>query len=158
MATRIGFTGSRNGLTPEQGNALRALFQTFPEDCELHHGDCIGADASAHVAAQARGWRTISHPATGVPDLQAHMLADERRPPRPPLDRNLDIVEETDQLVACPRAEREEIRSGTWQTVRAARKRKRPITLVWPCGACELDAGPDATIRRTSAPGEGASP
>src|SRR5215467_7629172 len=118
MTTRVGFTGTRAGLTQAQANALAAFLKLLPEKCELHHGDCIGADAIAHQLATDLGWRTVAHPAlTGI-EFRANLIANERRHPCPPLVRNEDIVFDTDQLIACPRAMHEEIRSGTWQTVR----------------------------------------
>jgi hypothetical protein len=42
--------------------------------------------------------------------------------PKPYLERNHDIVDETTILIACPNGE-ERMRSGTWATVRYARQR-----------------------------------
>jgi hypothetical protein len=48
---------------------------------------------------------------------------DEIRDPKDFIDRN----QETDILVAFPNSEKETVRSGTWATVRYARKKKKTI-------------------------------
>ena len=78
------------------------LASGFPPHSELHHGDCVGADAAAHVIAKQMGWRVVSHPAHVNPSLRANMIADETRDRMGPLDRNIEIVEETSTLIACP--------------------------------------------------------
>jgi hypothetical protein len=90
--------------------------------------------------AKQMGWRIVTHPALVSPPLRANMVGDETRDRIGPLDRNIEIVEETSTLIACPGGLKEEIRSGTWQAVRAARKRDRPIVIVWPDGQCERGA------------------
>lgn len=50
--------------------------------------------------------------------------------------RNHDIVDATEWLIATPK-KFEEIRSGTWATVRYAKKVKKPVTIIWPDGSIE---------------------
>ena len=59
--------------------------------------------------------------------------------PKPPLERNCDIVLDGDLLIATPHGYQEEMRSGTWYTIRQARKRGKKIIIVWPNGSqtCE---------------------
>ena len=149
MVEHIGFTGTRGGLTGEQIVSLADVLATFPPHSELHHGDCIGADAAAHEMARKLGWRVVVHPAHVSPPLRANCIGDETRERIGPLDRNIEIVEETSTLIACPGGMKEEIRSGTWQAVRAARKQHRPIITVWPDGKCELgtDGGKPVEVR-----------
>lgn len=137
MMHAIGFTGTRNDIPSAQAEALSRVLKDCPPHSELHHGDCVGADVLAHMLAKALGWRVVAHPALIAPELRANMQADEIRQPLAPLERNVDIVEETTRLIACPAGPREEIRSGTWQTIRAARKAHRPITIIWPSGQSE---------------------
>lgn len=139
----IGFSGTQNGTTPAQGakldRALARLRQLGAE--ELHHGDCIGADAEANRLARALGLRTVSHPPAN-PKKRAHCEVDETRPPKDYLARNSDIAAVADVVVATPKESEEAHWSGTWSTVRRARARKRPLILIWPDGRIDLERWP----------------
>ena len=50
------------------------------------------------------------------------------------LVRNHDIVDVCDVLVATPGQKEEQIRSGTWATIRYARKIRKQIIIVYPDG------------------------
>lgn len=67
-------------------------------------------------------------------DRDALALADVVHEPRPPLERNRDVVDASDVLLACPGGMAEEQRSGTWATIRYARKAGKPVVIVWPDG------------------------
>jgi len=54
--------------------------------------------------------------------------------PKEYLKRNKDIVKSTDMLIAFPFTQFEVIRSGTWQTIRYARKLKKKILIIYPNG------------------------
>lgn len=137
----VGFTGTREQLKQPQKAALHRLMkEQFP--FELHHGDCKGADAEANAIFNSlrscTDERLVIHP-----QLNSEQRAfctplhpfDEVRRPKPPLKRNQDIVNETDRLVACPRDYEEQLRSGTWSTIRRALKARKQVTIVWPDGA-----------------------
>lgn len=141
MATRIGFTGTRAGATLQQLDRLESLLKDYkPADSsassplEFHHGRCVGADEQAWYVAMALGYRTIAHPPIKS-RFDAHTADDEVRPKRSYLDRNKNIVDETQLLLAAPRTFERTIRSGTWHTVRYAEHKKRPIIIIWPDGA-----------------------
>ena len=53
---------------------------------------------------------------------------------RPYLDRNKDMVRETAWLIAAPAEPEEQLRSGTWSTIRFARKLGKPVFLIFPDG------------------------
>ena len=141
---KLGFTGTREQLTQPQRAALYRLMEDhFP--FELHHGDCIGADAEANaifnsIRKGSKGWIVI-HPQLNT-ELRAFCVArlplDEVRQPRPPLKRNQDIVNETDRLVACPGEYEEVLRSGTWSTIRRALRARKQVTILWPDGTATL--------------------
>jgi hypothetical protein len=126
----IGFTGTRDGMTARQKSALRGLL-TSHDGAILHHGDAVGADAEAHDIAVALGCTIVIHPPT-IERQRAFRSAAEIRAPRPYLDRNKDIVRDTKLLVAAPADAMEQLRSGTWSTVRYARRLGRPICLLTP--------------------------
>lgn len=116
----IGITGSQRGATRAQ---LQALTRRLVElGCvELHHGDCIGADAQAHETARALGLRIVIHPPMSDAK-RAFCAGDEVRPVRQYLDRNHDIVDASDVIIGLPATRSEAQRSGTWATIRYARK------------------------------------
>lgn len=128
----VGFTGtSKRPLTPRQLKALRRLLWNVDE---LHLGDCINADAEAHAEAILLGVKTVGHPPIDG-RRRAYCTYDEEREPKPFLERNRDIVRDgVDGLIACPGGFVEEWRSGTWATVRCARKLGRRIWIVRPDG------------------------
>ena len=51
-----------------------------------------------------------------------------------PLARNRIIAARCDALLACPAEPDEQLRSGTWSTIRYARKAGKPITIIRPDG------------------------
>jgi len=120
-------------MTDVQLRALEDLLVQLPVR-ELHHGDCTGTDKEAHAAARGLGIRIVIHPPEDT-SRKANCIGDEIRRAKPYLERNHDIVDETDFLIACPRGRREELRSGTWATIRYARKMQRVIYLVWNDGS-----------------------
>jgi len=139
MPLVIGFTGSRRGLTEAQHSALsrwlRASYTTH-----AHHGCCVGADAafaerlaSLLVLCETHAWPSnLPH----YVDAVARKTADILHDPLPPLDRNRAIVDACGILLACPDGP-ERLRSGTWATVRYARKQGKPVVIFWPDGRVE---------------------
>jgi hypothetical protein len=57
--------------------------------------------------------------------------ADVVHDPRPPLERNLLMVDRAQLLLAAPRSSVEERRSGTWATIRYARRVGVPVELIF---------------------------
>jgi hypothetical protein len=140
---RVGFTGTQEGMTAKQKAEVAfwlrniADGQSFAKDpVTLHHGGCIGADAEAHDLAAHLGYRREVHPALVDVSKQATLTINEDGDvvarPRSPLDRNKDIVDRVDVLIAAPRQRKEVMRSGTWHTVRYAAKVGRTTIMVWP--------------------------
>lgn len=117
---KVGFTGTRKGMSPRQRRQLAAILHAVTE---IHHGDCVGADEQAHELAVEAGIRRVVHPPSN-PGKRAWCGIDDGStvlPAKPYLARNRDIVDACDVLMAAPYGP-EEVRSGTWSTVRYARK------------------------------------
>lgn len=127
---KVGFTGTRHGMSDGQKEALAALLFRLGAT-ELHHGDCVGADAQAHYTAMALGLRVVLHPPS-VPHFRAWCVADETRDTQDFLLRNKAIVNATDMLIAAPADPREHVRSGTWSTVRFARRQGKRVEIIFP--------------------------
>lgn len=130
---KIGFTGTRDGMTEAQTTALHALLPVADIASEFHHGDCLGADAQAHDIATGHGCRTVSHPPI-KDDLRAFKKADEYRERKSYLARNREIVKETEFLIAAPKEFVEQDKGGTWYTVRFAREKGRRLCIIRPDG------------------------
>lgn len=114
--------------------SLKKYFDALNIDTldEFHHGNCVGADALACNFAHMAGFKTISHPCDVASMRAFGTINDETRPIKKPLHRNHDIVNECEILIASPESLEEIIRSGTWATVRYARKQNKPIILLDP--------------------------
>jgi hypothetical protein len=138
---KVGFTGTRNGLTEDQKICVEYIFYRLGKAgmSEFHQGNCTGADFQANKIVKENHSRTckrIAHPSIKL-DHQAPCFVDETRPPKDYIDRNHDIVDETDVLIACPRTDKEELRSGTWATIRYAKKKNKRVCIIWPDGNIE---------------------
>ena len=108
---KVGFTGTRNGMTKEQSvSVFRTLCEYHPT--EVHHGDCVGADRDFHdISKGCKIWVVIHPP--HKEDLRAFCVGDETKMERSYLARNRHIVDETEILIATPKSRSEELRSGT---------------------------------------------
>lgn len=129
---QVGFTGTQQGLTPEQLETLENEIR-WKKDPTLHHGDCIGADEECHDLARQWGYTIEVHPPAD-PSKRAFKVGDVNYKPKPYIERNHDIVDAANMLIACPGTMQEIVRSGTWATVRYARKTFVPVLIVWPNG------------------------
>lgn len=125
-------------MTDAQADSLCSLLldaRRFCEDAEFHHGDCVGADDRAHdIAVGQCGYEPVVHPPSNS-SARAFKSADRICDQMSYLERNKVIVRETDELIATPQEAREQTRSGTWSTVRFARKIGRKVTVILPSGA-----------------------
>lgn len=121
MVKSVGVTGTRKGLTRAQVETAWEELRTqrLNGATELHHGAAVGADMDVAARAQVAGFRLVAHPV---------------RAGRSPLERNREIVAASDVLYAFPKGQRQELRSGTWATVRAAVNSGVPVVVVWPDG------------------------
>lgn len=126
---KVGFTGTRRGMTTRQREELNAI---LPEGCWFHHGDCVGADAQAHEVARQKGCAIVIHPCTLTSQRAFCVGADRILTPKRPLVRNRDIVEAVDWLIAAPATLHEVLRSGTWATIRYARKIEKQVRILKP--------------------------
>ena len=132
----FGFTGTQQRLTNPQSKSLVVVFdELFRRGSRvLHHGDCRGADDTAHfIWTQLQGDIHL-HPPTD-PSKRANCQGASRLyAPQPYLERNMEIATRSAFLVACPKGMTEERRSGTWATVRYARNQNKHIIFIFPSG------------------------
>jgi hypothetical protein len=131
---KIGFTGTQQGMTEKQQEEFVKLIQEF-NPTEFHHGDCIGADKQANdfVFAIYKGKaKIVIHPPVNPAKRAWCNTWDDMRPQRDYLKRNHDLVNETDLLIATPKEANEVVRSGTWSTIRYARKQNKEVMIIAP--------------------------
>lgn len=133
---KIGFTGTQENICNDmQYDLLIAVLLELDELAEAHHGDCCGADQSFHWVVEHTQPQAEIHIHPPANDnkrafCDGHVYYDVKDY----LDRNRDIVDACDVLIACPRTMSEELRSGTWATVRYARKVGKPVAILWKDG------------------------
>lgn len=129
----LGFTGTQMGLSKEQADALAALVAEL-RPAEVRHGDCVGADTEFHVVCGRLGIPIVIHPSSRQTKRSYNRNADNIMPAKDSLTRNRDIVDASDTVLACPSGMQEMLRSGTWSTVRYARKTGKRVIIVFPDG------------------------
>lgn len=134
---RLGFTGSRRGLTDKQRIVLDELVAKICPD-EASHGDCIGADAEFHEAVRelVKPCKITVWPST-YEDMRAFCKGDVVHDPMPARDRDQLIVKFSTHFIGCPPTEEEIAQSGSWMTLRMARKVKtmvHQLHLIRPSG------------------------
>jgi hypothetical protein len=140
---KVGFTGTSKGASKDQLAELEAKLKKILDEhpdhiVELHHGACIGADEQAARIAKSLGYRVVAHPGYIKRNPKERLFRsewgenDEVRGEKPFVDRDRDIVDETERMLATPLTRQEQVRSGTWTTVRYARKRGREVGLILP--------------------------
>ena len=109
----IGFTGSRYGMSKAQREQFAWLMLRLKTNT-FHHGAAVGADTQAAAFVRKNpGIEIVAHPASDDP-----------------LKRNREIVAACDVLIAAPLTDKEELRSGTWATVRYARAAGKPVVML----------------------------
>lgn len=147
---RLGFTGTHEGMTPEQYATVEKLVAEL-QPAIARHGACEGADAQfSEIVFQA-----------GVPVIVAHLGHDrhgkspfraksyrctpgDELPSERYMKRNRAIVAKSNLMIATPRSKPFPSSGGTLLTTRAANASKTPVTVVWPDGSHEVDFSLDA--------------
>jgi len=132
----IGFTGTREGMTSKQYQTVVRLLGELKPDTVVH-GDCYGSDTDFHkICMKIKGGILGNNPPSIVIrpsnlSTRAHNDgADIIHPEKAPLNRDLDIAQNCDKLIATPRQDTEVLRSGTWTTIRYARRFGKVIYIV----------------------------
>lgn len=110
MTVHIGFTGTRQLLDDRQLAWLKdelvmldlSIRLVRLQKPVLHHGDCVGADASAHQLAQQLGWDIQIHPPMKQQYRAFCKGAEIIHEPAGYLARDRDIIKATSTLLAIP--------------------------------------------------------
>ncbi len=145
---RIGFTGSREGMPTAQRESTRLVLTDLcsiskTDELEFHHGDCVGSDEEAHRIALTLRIPIFIHPPINLEGRAVCSGYYWIENPKGYLDRNRDIAAACDVLVATPKQSIEVTRSGTWATVRYARKLSKKILIIHRNGEIYENEGID---------------
>lgn len=134
---KIGFTGTQDGMTPAQEGTFKNLIRRL-SPLEFHHGDCIGADLHAHYLIRYcfPDVKIYVHPPDNS-SKRAFAEGHSKYIPKPYLERNKVIVNMTNILIATPKTKDEMLRSGTWSTVRYAKKVNKKVYIISPDGSIQ---------------------
>lgn len=133
---KIGFTGTREGLSEYQKDEVVCWLREI-QPTEVHHGMCRGGDTDFHLLVLegldahegiVTDCKIIGHPPINKKDY-VRVTCDEYREEKDYLVRNKEIVDSVETLIACPLGE-ETLRSGTWSTVRYARKQGKEVIII----------------------------
>lgn len=130
MIVKIGFSGSRQGMSATQKDILFNLLKD--KAGEFHHGNCIGADSEAHDMATVLNYKVCIHDPLNQGSNWAGKRGALHYPPMPYKVRNKNIVEKTAVLFACPLAF--DGKGGTWNAIEWAKRLKRQFYIILPNG------------------------
>lgn len=144
---KLGFTGTQLGMTNMQAQTVfdeMMLYGQEPDEAitEAHHGMCVGADREFHELLDYLPKSIVvhGHPPLNTSKMAKGLICDVMHLPLEYLARNRAIVDAANVLFAAPKGE-EELRSGTWSTVRYARRKGLHIRIVMPDGGSRFERG-----------------
>lgn len=140
----LGMTGSREGISKQAKLVLEDfLFTNKDRITKVHHGDCKGADSIFHDEIinhnENNPDNTIEifiHPPS-IKTMRNFNKGENvvNLSPKPYLDRNKDIVNSSNMLIAFPSSHKEILRSGTWSTIRYANQKNLHLYIIYPNGS-----------------------
>lgn len=122
---KVGFTGTRAGMSDAQDGQLQYVLALFKHadkavgrKSEFHYGVhedvVLEADSRAAELANVAGFHLVSHFARRGEELA----------------RDRDIAAAVHVLIAAPLTDKEQLRSGTWATVRYTRALLKPVVML----------------------------
>jgi hypothetical protein len=136
----VSFTGTQIGMAKPQHRAFgELLLEIRPHT--FRHGICVGADAQAHLLVRMlANCIIVGHPGITKDgrkwkrDDFIQQNCDWVEAPEEFLKRNHRMVDMSELLIATPKEDHEILRSGTWATIRYARKINKKVTIILPDG------------------------
>jgi predicted alpha-1,6-mannanase (GH76 family) len=129
----IGVTATREGLTSEQKQWVVSYLNRNATGV-LHHGDCIGGDEELAEIFSRYGAYIIAHPSNMLAMRARSKYNDLTLPTAESLLRNRTIVQCSQLMLGFPKSTVEEIRSGTWYTIRYTKRENSKLIIVGPDG------------------------
>ncbi len=144
--TSFGGSGTQKGMTdPQCTTFIRELLNRIRMWDTWSHGSCIGFDAeSDQIVRNMKAPVLIAiHPPTSQAKrapIVPRPYFDHVYPEKPYIERNHNIVDNSDFMFFCPSSMSENQRSGTWATIRYAQKIHKPFMVIWPDGLFTLQS------------------
>lgn len=135
---KIGFTGTKRGMTQFQKDWLFSALDGYskePGERWFLHGDCVGADVQAADIALNLGFKIWEFPPISDKFRGFFTHWDRKEPEGLYLDRDHAIVDNCDLLFAASAEDYELSRSGTWATIRYAKKLDIHVAICYPSHA-----------------------
>ncbi len=136
---KLGITGTQSP-GPNAGYAVRVALNPYPRKTIIVQGCCIGMDHIATMVARDMGfdvWGVVPANRYKV-SMEAVALCSNliyMPPGTSYMQRNDELVRIVDSLIGFPQTADEELRSGTWATIRRAwRKFGRDNVDIIPVG------------------------
>lgn len=135
----ISFTGTQVGMTDKQKGTLRNRIKAL-HPLLFVHGGCVGSDDEADAIAASEGVDRLIIVGpygpkrvwdSGWINRGSNFIIKDLKVSSP-LKRNPIIVRAGVMLIACPQQEHEVTRSGTWTTVRIARRLGKAVEVIEP--------------------------
>lgn len=138
----IGITGTRSFFDLPKWRqerftqTLARLAGDYPGIVAIHHGCCVGTDERAHeIGRDIKGCQIFGYPGKDTRGRSPHRMRDRDGfthtfRPLTYSARNHAIVTASTLLIAVPRYPEDDyrsLRSGTWQTIRYARKANKLV-------------------------------
>ncbi len=120
----VGFTGTQEGMTDAQYEAVRDLLVELAPD-EGRHGDCVGADDDFDGICHELGIPVVIHPPSNPRKRAFCKGARKVMPEKDYIPRNRDIVNASTVLIGTPKDDvmPTDFRGqGTWSTINYANK------------------------------------
>ena len=139
----VGFTGTAEGMTHRQDHKLLLVLNYFRKQGYrvFRHGDCVGSDDHAATMASFLGYKVWGHPPTNEGKRAFNKATKFWEESADYLIRDGIIVDKSNLLVATPHGFSEVRRSGTWYTIRYARRVKLPLRIIiWPDGTTKKES------------------
>lgn len=121
--TIIGVTGSRWGMDEARQGVFGYIYTRLGGH-EFHHGMCSGVDTQSHelVRTLSHTSKIVGHPPIVQGKFYTESDCDELMEPEEYLKRDKNIVDRVEVMVGVPETAEEKLRSGTWATIRYAKK------------------------------------
>jgi hypothetical protein len=137
---RVAFSGTRRGMSRAQLRTVEDVLTRWLAEVsvggEFRHGDCVGADDQADQISRRLGYVVHSYPPVDERGrARVHLRGPTIVHPAEPFHvRDRRLVDASSRLLACPLSDAEVLRSGTWTTIRHARRTGVPIYRVTRAG------------------------